>query len=99
MSEYGDVVGTNRTALPITRREAEVLASLGERLTNQEIAERLHISVRTVESHVSTLLRKIGVAGRRDLTAHALEHAARAGVVRPPSPHVVTGRRPTTQYV
>lgn len=52
-------------------REAEVLASLGEHLTNREIARRLHISVRTVESHVSSLLRKLDAADRRELAAFA----------------------------
>jgi DNA-binding CsgD family transcriptional regulator len=51
----------------ISNREAEVLAALGEHLTNTEIANRLFISVRTVESHVSSLLRKLGVTDRRAL--------------------------------
>jgi FixJ family two-component response regulator len=41
----------------VSAREAEVLAALGEHLTDAEIATRLFISVRTVESHVSSLLR------------------------------------------
>jgi DNA-binding NarL/FixJ family response regulator len=41
-----------------------VLAALGARLSNAQIANRLHISVRTVESHVSSLLRKYGAADR-----------------------------------
>ncbi|MGH3244536.1 MAG: response regulator transcription factor, partial [Spirillospora sp.] len=48
----------------ISGREAEVLAALGSRLSNAQIANRLHVSVRTVESHVSSLLRKYGVADR-----------------------------------
>ncbi|KAB2346900.1 ATP-binding protein [Actinomadura rudentiformis] len=48
----------------ISEREAEVLAALGARLSNAQIARRLHISVRTVESHVSSLLRKYGMADR-----------------------------------
>jgi FixJ family two-component response regulator len=40
-------------AAGVTAREAEVLAVTGGRLTNTEIADRLCISVRTVESHVS----------------------------------------------
>ena len=48
----------------VSEREAEVLAALGARLSNAQIANRLHISVRTVESHVSSLLRKYGVADR-----------------------------------
>jgi DNA-binding CsgD family transcriptional regulator len=51
----------------MSQREAEVLEALGARLSNAQIASRLHISVRTVESHVSSLLRKFGVADRREL--------------------------------
>jgi DNA-binding CsgD family transcriptional regulator len=55
----------------VTPREAEVLEALAERLTNAEIAERLVISMRTVESHVSSLLRKLGESDRRSLAARA----------------------------
>ncbi|WP_191907950.1 ATP-binding protein [Nocardioides cynanchi] len=56
----------------ISAREAEVLAAVADHLTNAEIAERLFISVRTVESHVSSLLRKLQVDDRREL-ANAAE--------------------------
>ncbi|MFJ2738531.1 ATP-binding protein [Streptomyces sp. NPDC087440] len=59
----------------ISAREAEVLALLGEFLSNAEIAARLFISVRTVESHVSSLLRKLEVPDRRALSRHAAEQA------------------------
>ncbi|NRQ37789.1 ATPase [Nonomuraea sp. NN258] len=55
----------------ISEREAEVLAAVGAHLSNAQIASKLHISVRTVESHVSSLLRKYGVADRRALAALA----------------------------
>ncbi len=55
----------------VSEREAEVLAALGAGLSNAQIAGRLHISVRTVEGHVSSLLRKYGVADRRELGALA----------------------------
>lgn len=44
-----------------------MLALVGDHLTNAEIAVRLVISVRTVESHVSSLLRKLGLTNRREL--------------------------------
>jgi predicted ATPase/class 3 adenylate cyclase/DNA-binding CsgD family transcriptional regulator len=51
----------------VTRKEREVLELLGEHLTNAEIAARLFVSERTVESHVSSLLRKFQVANRHEL--------------------------------
>lgn len=59
----------------VTAREREVLQAIGERLSNAEIAERLFISVRTVESHISSLLRKLQAEGRRELIALAVERA------------------------
>lgn len=50
-----------------------MLALLGEHLSNAEIAARLFISVRTVESHVSSLLRKWEVADRRELSRRAAD--------------------------
>jgi DNA-binding CsgD family transcriptional regulator len=55
----------------VSAREAEVLAALAEHLTNAEIGARLFISIRTVESHVSSLLRKLQVDNRRALAAVA----------------------------
>src|SRR6058998_272362 len=51
----------------ITPREAEILRAVQQHLSNAEIAEQLYVSERTVESHVSSLLRKLGVASRREL--------------------------------
>jgi predicted ATPase/DNA-binding CsgD family transcriptional regulator len=65
--------------MEVSPREAEVLAAVGEHLSNAQIAHRLHISVRTVESHVSSLLRKLGAEDRRTLAAHADQMAGAAG--------------------
>src|SRR4029453_15021392 len=63
---------------PISAREAEVLALLGEHLSNAEIGARLFISVRTVESHVSSLLRKLQMADRRALAVFAVTEQSAA---------------------
>ncbi|MEU4478929.1 LuxR C-terminal-related transcriptional regulator [Micromonospora sp. NPDC023966] len=66
----------------ISAREADVLALVGEHLSNAEIGARLFISVRTVESHVSSLLRKLAMPDRRALARRASE-LARADRSRP----------------
>jgi DNA-binding CsgD family transcriptional regulator len=57
---------------PLSQREAEVLDLVGRGLTNPEIAARLFLSVRTVESHLASLLRKLDVSGRPALIALAV---------------------------
>ncbi|HEY8215701.1 MAG TPA: LuxR C-terminal-related transcriptional regulator [Acidimicrobiia bacterium] len=57
--------------LGVTAREAEVLALVEAGRSNAEIAAQLYVSVRTVESHVSSLRAKLGVTSRRDLAAVA----------------------------
>jgi predicted ATPase/DNA-binding CsgD family transcriptional regulator len=70
----------------VSAREAEVLAGIAEHLTNAEIADRLFISVRTVESHVSSLLRKLGAGDRRALAGRAGSTARGVAPSRPPIP-------------
>jgi DNA-binding CsgD family transcriptional regulator/tetratricopeptide (TPR) repeat protein len=61
----------------LTRREDEVLGLLCEGLTNDEIATRLVLSIRTVDHHVSAVLGKLGVTSR----GAAAAQARRLGVV------------------
>lgn len=59
-------------ALPgVTRREADVLHLLSQGLANKEIGARLHLSPRTVEKHVESLLRKTGSRSRTQLATYA----------------------------
>jgi len=55
----------------VTAREAEILALIARHLTNAQIADALFISTRTVESHVSAMLRKLQLPDRRSLARHA----------------------------
>jgi predicted ATPase/DNA-binding CsgD family transcriptional regulator len=51
----------------LTRRENDTLAAVERRLNNLEIAQEFHLSVRTVESHIASLRRKLGVDSRAKL--------------------------------
>jgi DNA-binding NarL/FixJ family response regulator len=53
----------------LSPREREVAALAASGTTNREIAERLFLSQRTVESHVANALRKLGGHSRRELTS------------------------------
>ncbi len=64
-------------AAGITAREADVLRLVAGGLANKQIAARLHLSPRTVEKHVESLLRKTGARSRTGLVAAASQAAAR----------------------
>jgi len=63
--------------LGVTPRETEVLDLVAAGLSNKDIAAQLHVSHRTVEKHIESLLRKTGARSRTQLAT------ARAGVLRP----------------
>lgn len=62
---------TRREPFGLTPRQGEVLALLADGLSNAEIAERLFISVRTVENHVSAILARLDVTNRDEAVAVA----------------------------
>jgi two-component system, NarL family, response regulator NreC len=65
-------VATRRPA-ELSERELEVLRLIARGLTNREIAERLFLSVRTIESHRARLQRKLELTRRSELVEYALE--------------------------
>jgi len=64
---------TSDNPAQLTARELEVLGLLAEGLRNAEIAERLVVSVRTVDHHVSAILRKLDVGSRAQAAAAAAD--------------------------
>ena len=62
---------TRRNPANLTSREIEVLALVAEGLTNAQIAERLFLAPRTVDHHVSAILRKLDVQSRIQAAAEA----------------------------
>ncbi len=58
---------------PLTDRELEVLRLAAEGLTNYDIAQRLYISVRTVEAHLTHIYNKLGVSSRTEAVVHAMQ--------------------------
>jgi pimeloyl-ACP methyl ester carboxylesterase/DNA-binding CsgD family transcriptional regulator len=65
---------TQTAAMTLSAREAEVLGLIAAGLRNGEIAARLSLSVHTVERHAVHIYAKLGVRGRAEATAFALQH-------------------------
>lgn len=62
----------------LTEREFEVLMCIGEGMTNQQISEELYIGIKTVKTHVSNILSKLGVTDR----TQAAVYANRNGIIQ-----------------
>src|SRR5262249_22057060 len=63
--------------LPLTEREEEIVMLISEGLSNRAVAERLTLSVRTVESHIYRAMLKTGTTSRDELAALLPRHEAR----------------------
>jgi non-specific serine/threonine protein kinase len=80
LAEAGDPV-----ALPdgLTARQAEVLGLLASGLSNKEIAGQLYLSPATVERHLATVYRKLGVTGRVEAARYAMVHGLATAATPP----------------
>jgi LuxR family transcriptional regulator, maltose regulon positive regulatory protein len=70
-------VNTTQQTPSLTKREREVLALIAEYLSDQEIADRLFVDVRTAQFHVANIRQKLGVNNRYK----ALREAERLGLL------------------
>jgi DNA-binding NarL/FixJ family response regulator len=70
----GEHVAGDEELNELTPREREVLQLIARGYMYKEIAARLHISAKTVESHVSSVLRKLQLSTRHELTRWATQH-------------------------
>ena len=71
--------------VPLTPRERDIAAFAAQGLASKEIAERLYLSVRTVNNHLQSAYAKLGISGRRDL-ATALGEPAEQSAPGTPAP-------------
>lgn len=60
--------------VPLTRREREILALVTSGLTNQQIADQLFISPRTVDTHRTNIMQKLDIHDLANLVRYAIEH-------------------------
>ena len=66
--------GTDPLEISLSAREVEIIELVAEGLTNQEIADRLTISKRTVDNHVSNVFTKTGSKNRVALLNWAMDN-------------------------
>ncbi|MFT3677622.1 MAG: response regulator transcription factor [Chitinophagaceae bacterium] len=67
----------SRYEIPLTKREKEILVLVAEEMSNQEIADKLFISLRTVETHRFNIIQKLGIKN----TAGLVKEAIRRGLI------------------
>ena len=67
---------------PLSQRERQVLSELAHGFTHQEIADRLALSIKTVETYLDRLSTKLGLRRRADLVRYAFENGLLRGEAR-----------------
>jgi DNA-binding CsgD family transcriptional regulator len=76
------IATARRSASPLSAREAEVAALVARALSNREIAASLVLSERTVESHVRSILSKLGFSTRTEIATWAVQAGSPTGTRR-----------------
>jgi DNA-binding NarL/FixJ family response regulator len=65
----------NSTAVQLTPREIDIVATIVDGYTNKEIANKLSISEQTVKHHLTNIFSKVGVSNRLELALFAMQHS------------------------
>ena len=63
----------------LSDREIQVFALIGKGYSSQQVAKRLHISVKTIETHRANIKQKLGISSTGDLLQSAIAYAQQAG--------------------
>ena len=76
-SRFEFLTGTTKKedGVTLTPREREILKLIGDGLTSQEIAQKIHLSKRTIDSHRAHLLKKLGVSSLSELMKYAIKYS------------------------
>jgi DNA-binding NarL/FixJ family response regulator len=83
----GEIKALGRAAGPLTAREGEIAGLVAQGTTNREIAAVLVLSERTVENHVSHILRKLDLRSRTAIAAWVARHGRSTDLPSPSAPH------------
>jgi DNA-binding NarL/FixJ family response regulator len=76
---HGAGAGKSSPLLSLTDRELEIFRLIGEGHTTRRIADELHLSVKTIESHQAHIKEKLALKNARELVMHAIEWTVSAG--------------------
>jgi NarL family two-component system response regulator LiaR len=68
----GKVKGLERPSEHLSARETDIIKLAGQGMTNKDIADKLHLSNRTVEGHLRTIFNKLGVGSRTEAVLYGL---------------------------
>jgi DNA-binding NarL/FixJ family response regulator len=74
LTEKGEKKRDRKTTKELTERENEILELVAQGIGNKEISDRLFISVRTVETHKTHILDKLGLKNAAELVRYAIKH-------------------------